>query len=101
MNDGNAIPLPRKLSATFLTGLAFATVLALGAIDSSAFAQDYHHDHDHDRDHYHDGYRHDGWRGGYYAGPPVVYGSPYYNPPPVIYGPGVGINLPGVAIGIR
>ena len=28
------------------------------------------------------------------------YGSPYYYPPPVVYGPGIGINLPGVSIGI-
>ncbi|HEY5209278.1 MAG TPA: hypothetical protein VIJ42_07525 [Stellaceae bacterium] len=52
------------------------------------------------------------WRGGgggYYAAPPVVYGgySPnyyygpdYYAPPPVAYGPGIGVNLPGVSIGI-
>jgi hypothetical protein len=47
--------------------------------------------------------RHDwnyGWTGGYWVAPPVVYGSPYgygYYPPPV----GVGINLPGVSIGIQ
>jgi hypothetical protein len=35
----------------------------------------------------------------------VIYGSPYrygYGyPPPVVYGPGIGINLPGVSIGIH
>ena len=47
---------------------------------------------------------HHGWAGGYWGAPPVVYGSPYaygYYPPPVAYGPSVGINLPGVSIGIR
>jgi hypothetical protein len=45
---------------------------------------------------------HHSWTGGYYNAPPVVYGQPYgYYPPPVVYGPGVGINLPGVHIGIR
>jgi len=53
------------------------------------------------------GYR--GGGGGYYGAPPVVYGgySPnyyygpdYYAPPPVAYGPGLGVNLPGVSIGI-
>ncbi len=45
----------------------------------------------------------DDWNGGYYAAPPVVYGSPYgygyygspYYAPPVVYGPGVGISLAG------
>jgi hypothetical protein len=57
------------------------------------------------------GYYHHGWWGhpawgGYYAPPPVVYGGGYYAPgyvapPPVVYGPGIGINLPGVSIGIE
>jgi hypothetical protein len=49
-------------------------------------------------DHPEHGYHH-GWSGGYWAAPPVVYGDPYsygYYPPV-----GVGINLPGVSIGIR
>jgi hypothetical protein len=49
-------------------------------------------------DWHHNGWHH-GWSGGYYPAPPVVYGDPYaygYYPPP-----GVGINLPGVHIGIR
>ena len=44
------------------------------------------------------GYHH-GWNGGYWHAPPVVYGDPYsygYYPPP-----GVGINLPGIHIGIH
>jgi hypothetical protein len=54
-------------------------------------------------DHEQHGWHH-GWSGGYYNSPPVVYGSPYaygYYPPPVYYGPTVGLNLPGVSIGIR
>jgi hypothetical protein len=54
-------------------------------------------------DHEQHGWHH-GWSGGYYHSPPVVYGSPYtygYYPPPVYYGPTVGLNLPGVSIGIR
>lgn len=97
MTDGNATHSNRLLSAKFLTGLALATFLAVGAVATPSVAQDDHHDHDRDRDRDH----RDGWRGGYYAAPPVVYGSPYYAPPPVVYGPGIGINLPGVAIGIR
>jgi hypothetical protein len=77
---------------------ALATFLAAGAIATPAVAQDEHRD----RDHGHGpDYDRGEWHGGDYGGPPVVYGSPYYAPPPVIYGPGVGINLPGVAIGIR
>jgi hypothetical protein len=95
MNDGYATGSKRLLSAKLLTGLAVAGVLVIGAIAAPAFARDDHHDRGHG---WHDG---GGWHGGGYAGPPVVYGSPYYAPPPVIYGPGIGINLPGVAIGIR
>ncbi len=102
MIDGNAIGPNRLLSAKFLTGLAIASVLAFGAIAAPAQAGEEHHDRDHERDRGHDrDHGGGGWHGGYYAAPPVVYGSPYYPPPPVIYGPGIGINLPGVAIGIR
>jgi hypothetical protein len=90
----------RRLSAKLAAGLAISAMLALGTFAGSANADDgrgayrgYHH-------HY---------NGGYYRAPPVVYGSrygssyygaPYYYPPPVIYGPGIGLNLPGVSIGI-
>jgi len=47
-----------------------------------------------------DGRGHGNWGGGYYPPPPVIYGSPYYAPPPVVYAPGIGINLPGISIGI-
>ncbi len=29
-----------------------------------------------------------GWGGGFYPGPPVVYGAPYYCAPPLVYMPG-------------
>lgn len=28
-----------------------------------------------------------GWGGGYYSAPPIVFGSPYYCAPPLVYGP--------------
>ncbi|HYM74309.1 MAG TPA: hypothetical protein VET89_15100 [Stellaceae bacterium] len=74
--------------------ISAALVLAVSAAPASA-RWDHRDDHDH--------WRH-GWSGGYYTAPPVVYGNPYaygYYPPPVAYGPSVGINLPGVSIGIR
>jgi hypothetical protein len=40
----------------------------------------------------HHDYPHNGWSGGYYRAPPVVYGPQYYAPP-VVYGPGIGLNL--------
>jgi len=87
----------RRPSATLAAGLAISAILAVGTFAAPANARD--HD---------GGYRH-GWNGGYYAAPPVVYGSTYgggyygspYYAPPVVYGPGVGINLPGINIGIR
>lgn len=91
MTCSNDTRSKRLLSAKIVTGLAFSALLALGSFATSASAED--------RRDWH-GDRH-GYYGGYYGAPPVVYGSPYYAPPPVIYGPGIGINLPGVAIGIR
>ena len=85
----------RRLSARLAAGIAISAILALGTFAGSASArEDYHHH---------------GYNGGYYRAPPVVYGSPYggayygspYYAPPVVYGPGIGINLPGVNIGIR
>jgi hypothetical protein len=92
-------PSQRRLTAKLAGGLAVAALLALGAFASPAHADDRND---------HRGYHHN-WNGGYYNAPPVVYGSPYgnsyygtpYYAPPVIYGPGIGINLPGVNIGIR
>jgi uncharacterized membrane protein len=86
-----------RLSAKLAAGFAISALLAVGTFAVPANARD--HD---------DGDRR-GWSGGYYAAPPVVYGSTYgggyygspYYAPPVVYGPGVGVNLPGVSIGIR
>jgi hypothetical protein len=86
-------------SARLAGGIAISALLVLGAFATPANA-------DWDNDH-HRGYHN--WNGGYYNAPPVVYGSPYnngyygspYYAPPVVYGPGIGINLPGVNIGIR
>jgi len=91
MTCSNDTGSKRRLSATIVTGLAFSAVLALGTFATSALADD------------HRGWHgdHHGYYGGYYGAPPVVYGSPYYYPPPVVFGPGIGINLPGVSVGIR
>jgi len=94
--------LPAKLAA----GLAISAFLVLGTFVASANADEHHQG-----ARGHAGHRHvadyrggrgygGGWGGGYYGSPPVVYGAPYYYPPPVVYGPGIGITLPGVAIGI-
>ncbi len=43
---------------------------------------------DGDRRYYRGGGRgYNGWGGGYYPGPPIVYGSPFYCPPTLIYNP--------------
>jgi hypothetical protein len=89
----------RRLSAKLGAGIGISAILALGTFAAPANA-DWNGDHG--------GYNHN-WNGGYYHAPPVVYGSPYgngyygspYYAPPVVYGPGIGINLPGVNIGIR
>lgn len=88
----------RHPSAKLLGGIAISALTALGAFTAPASADWY-------RDHH--GYHN--WNGGYYHAPPVVYGSPYnngyygspYYAPPVVYGPGIGINLPGISIGVR
>ncbi len=103
----------RRLPARLAAGFAICALLVLGTYVASASAQDHHGGHrggderggrgygyggyggyDEDR-----GYG--GWGGGYYPPPPVVYASPYAYPPPVIYGPGIGIEMPGINIGIR
>ena len=88
-----------RLSARLAAGIAISAMLALGTFAAPASA-DWNGD-------YRGGYHN--WNGGYYAAPPVVYGSPYgngyygspYYAPPVVYGPGIGINLGGIGIGIR
>ncbi|HVJ55844.1 MAG TPA: hypothetical protein VM689_25510 [Aliidongia sp.] len=99
----------RRPSVKIAAGLAISALLVLGTSALPAQADDRHDDHGrNDRGHDnrgHDDRGHDrggnGWTGGYYRAPPVIYGSPYYAPPPVIYGPAVGISLPGINIGIR
>ena len=89
-----------RLSAKLAAGLALSAFLVLGTFVAPASARDDHRGGDrHGGDHR--DYRGHGRGGGYYAPPPVVYGSPYYSPPPVVYGPAIGINLPGISIGIR
>jgi hypothetical protein len=92
MTCSNDIRSKRLPSAKLVTGLGLCALLALGTFATLAHAEDHHGWHGHDRH---------GYYGGYYGAPPIVYGSPYYAPPPVVYGPGIGINLPGIAIGIR
>src|SRR5580704_7184385 len=85
----------RRFSAKLAAGLALSAMLSLGAFAIPAYA-------DGDGDNNHREHRHN-WNGGYYAAPPVVYGSPYgqsyygdpypYYPPPVIYGPSVGFSF--------
>ncbi len=92
--------LKRSRSPRLAAGLAISALLGLGSFAAPASADNWNG--------YHHGYSHN-WNGGYYRAPPVVYGSSYrggyygssYSYPPVVYGPGIGINLPGVSIGIR
>ena len=79
--------------------IALSALFTAGTLVGQASAQPHRDDHrggDRHFDHrdYHGG-------GGYYPAPPVVYGGPVYAPPPVVYGPAIGINLPGVSIGIQ
>jgi hypothetical protein len=87
---------PRS-KAALAVGLALSAVLALGSFATSASADERDHDRGHDRGHGRDY----GYSGGYYGAPPVVYDAPGYYAPPVVYGPGIGINLPGVSVGIH
>jgi hypothetical protein len=80
-------------AARLVAGVVVSAVVAFGMTAGSAQARWERHDEHAGRDWHH------GWSGGYWSAPPVVYGSPYsygYYPPA-----GVGINLPGVSIGIR
>ncbi len=97
----------RRLSATIAAAAAISALLALVTFAGPASARwadrgDHRGDQRGDR---RDDQRGGGWTGGYYAPPPVVYAAPVggygYYPPPVVYGPAIGINLPGVSIGIQ
>jgi hypothetical protein len=95
----------RRRVAKLAAGSAFAAFLVLGSFVASASAQA-HRDDRHGGDHRDN---RQGWHGngGYYAAPPVVYGSPYYAPPPqyysppVVYSPGVAVVVPGIGINIQ
>lgn len=83
-----------RLATKLVAGLAVAAFLTAGSFVGAAQAG------------WHRGWHHHGWVGGYYGAPPVVYGGGYYGPgyyypPPVVYGPGIGVNLPGISIGIN
>ena len=92
----------RHLSAKLAAGLALSAFLLVGTFVASASADNDHRgswDHNNDRGN-------GSWGGSYYVAPPVYYGPRYYSapayyPPSVVYGPGIGINLPGVSIGIQ
>jgi hypothetical protein len=77
------------IKARFPRRLAAFSALCVIAGATAAFAYP-HHGGWHRRGHWHAGW---GYAGGYYAAPPIVYGSPYYAPPPVVYTPGFGINI--------
>jgi hypothetical protein len=93
MTRSNDIGSKQRLaSPAMVTGLAICALVALGSVATQAYGDEHRDGRGGDRH---------GYYGGYYGAPPVVYGSPYYYPPPVVYGPGIGINLPGIAIGIH
>jgi len=98
----------RRLPAKLAAGLALGALLVVAAGVGPARADDRdrrgdeRHDERHDERGRYD-HDHDGWNGGYYRAPPVVYGgyAPGYYAPPVVYGPGIGINLPGINLNFR
>lgn len=90
--------LKRRLSATLAAGVLLAATFMITSFPRSAVAADHRggggggH-----RGGGGGGHRGGGWGGGYYAAPPVVYGSPYYAPyyapPPVVFGVPFGLNI--------
>jgi len=103
------------ISTKYALRMAFSAAVALGigSVVLPAHAEDRGDEHrDGRRGERHEEHREDrrehreyrGYGGGYYEGPPVVYGSPCgYGgcAPPVIYGPGVGIVLPNIMLNIH
>lgn len=86
----------RRWPAAFAAGVILAATFAVVAVPGSAVAADHRGGGGHrgGGDHRGGGRRDGGWGGGYYAPPPVVYGTPYYAAPPVIFGlPGLNINI--------
>jgi hypothetical protein len=92
------ITTPGHRSVRLAAGLAVAALFTIATSIAPAGAQPRRDDHHRDVRHFD---HRDDHGGGYYPAPPVVYGGPVYAPPPVVYGPAVGINLPGVSIGIN
>jgi len=95
----------RHLPARLAAGLAISALLLLGPLAASARADDHNNDHRGSWDHNNDR-NNNYWGGSYYVAPPVYYGPRYYSqpsyyPPPAVYAPGIGIQLPGVSIGIQ
>jgi hypothetical protein len=92
MTDNTISSTPaRFLSVKLAGGLAIAIVLALGTASASAappHREDAHRGGGHRDDH-----GRQGWGGGYYPAPPVVYGGWPAQYPPVIYGPGIVLNI--------
>lgn len=85
----------RRLSAV-AAGVILTATLAVVAVPGSAVAADHRGGGGHRGGGDHrggGGYRGGGWGGGYYAAPPVVYGSPYYAPPPIVYASPFGLNI--------
>lgn len=79
----------RRISAAIAAGVILSATCVVVAFPRSAAAED------HRGGGWHRGgdrHRGGGYRGGYYAAPPVVYGSPYYAPP-VVYGSPFGLNI--------
>jgi hypothetical protein len=75
----------RRWPAVLTAGILLSAALAFGTFSGSAGAEERGGEH---RDAHHRD-----WNGGYYAAPPVVYGSPYYAAPPVVYGYPFGLNI--------
>ena len=101
----------RHLLAKLAAGLTMSVLLVLGTLVASAGAEAHPADHrgaHHGGDHRgvapasaaeHRGYHH----GGDYRGDRGHAGrdGDDYRVPPVVYGPAIGINLPGISIGVR
>jgi hypothetical protein len=93
----------RRLMAALAAGVILSATVAVMAFPGSAVAENHRGggggehrggggDHRAGGDHRGGGgYR--GGGGGYYAAPPVVYGTPYYAPPPVVFGAPFGLNI--------
>jgi len=85
----------RRFSAALVAGVVLSATIAVTAFPGSAVAADHRGGGRGGGGHRGGGgYRGGGgWGGGYYAAPPVVYGSPYYAPPPVVFGAPFGLNI--------